>query len=102
MDSLWTDSTDLHLARKRYLTTSDIQEMLKNPALEFVIADVGHPLQWINSDQVFDCWKNELKPRLVNDPSRFEPEQFPGNYAYLASEWSGEYSMAVILWEKYH
>jgi hypothetical protein len=102
LSKLWTDEGDIDAERTRHLTDKNIQEILSASPVDFVIADIGLKLQWISLDQSFDFWKNELKPHLVNGMDGFQLDKFPGNYAYIASEWSGEHPTKIILLEKYH
>lgn len=102
LSKLWTDEGDIDAERTRQLTDKNIQEILSAAPVEFVIADVGLKLQWISLDQSFDFWKTELKPHLVNGMGGFQLDKFPGNYAYVASEWSGDNPKKIILLEKYH
>jgi hypothetical protein len=59
LTSLWTDNGDIVADRVRYLTIADIKEMLKKHPFEFVIADPGLKLIWINPGQCFDFWQSE-------------------------------------------
>lgn len=102
LSKLWTDEGDIDAERTRHLTDKNIQEILSASPVEFVIADVGLNLQWISLEKTFDFWKNELKPHLANGMGGFQLDKFPGNYAYVASEWSGDNLTKIILLEKYH
>jgi hypothetical protein len=78
-------------------------DLLRRCAVEFYVADVGHPLLRIDVTKCFDFWQNEVKAHLVDDPEcGFSLENFPGEYAYLASEWSGQIQTPIILLEKHH
>ena len=102
LTKLWTDKEYLFVKRDKYLSEENIRETLKKHPVEFVIADVGHKLKWISVDGSFDFWKTELKPHLVNDRDNIQLDNFPDNYAYVASEWIGEIETPIILLEKYH
>lgn len=102
LTNLWTDAENVIAKREKYLTASDIQEFLKKYPVEFVVADVGQKLNWISYDKSFDFWKKELKPHLANNINKIDLACFPGNYAYVASEWTGEIQTPIILLEKYH
>lgn len=88
--------------RKRYLTQENIKEILKQYTVEFVVADVGLKLEWVGIDKSFDFWKTELKPHLITDLDNIAIENFPNNYAYIASEWIVEIETPIILLEKCH
>ena len=77
--------------------------MVSHGPVEFLVADVGHPLKRIPIDKRFDFWKSEARPHLVNNPDEgFSIEDSPGGYAYLASEWSGQLQTPVVLLEMHH
>lgn len=102
LTSLWTD--DRHISAKRlgHLTLDQIRETLKKYPVEFVVADVGHKLKWISSDKSFEFWKSELIPHLAQDIGNIKLDNFIDNYAYVASEWTGDAKTRVILLEKHH
>ena len=102
MTFIWTDSENIIAKREKYLTADDIQEVLKNYPVEFVIANIGEKLKWISADQSFDFWKTEVKPHLADDINNIDLDDFMDNYAYVASEWSGGLGISIILLEKYH
>jgi len=99
---LWKDEEDVVAKRSRYLTTENIKQVLKEFPVEFVIADIGCKLQWIGLDASFDFWKTELRSHLINDRDNIDLDQFPDNYAYVASQWFGECQNMIILLEKHH
>jgi len=100
---LWDATGDVEATRERFLTRDLLHEMLRSYPVEFVIADVGHPLRHVEVARCYEFWKSEVVRHLVNDPQAgFRPEEFPGEYAYCASEWSGELQTPIVLLEKYH
>ncbi len=86
----------------RYMTGESIRDLLKKFPVQFVIADVGYKLHWISLDRSFDFWKHELKSHLANGFEYLQLDQFPDNYAYIASEWLGDFKSPIILLEKHH
>ena len=102
LTNLWTDNEDIYAEREKHLTADNIQETLKNYPVEFVVADVGQKLKWISYDKSLDFWKSEVKQHLANDITNIKLDNFPGNYAYIASEWIGEIQTPIILLEKHH
>ena len=100
---LWDDDGPIAARRKRYLTLEDVRSMLCQYAVEFVVAEVGTPLKWIPVHKCFDFWRSEVKSHLVTNPDEgFLLEDFPNEYAYVASEWSGELQTPVVVLEMYH
>ncbi len=103
LDRLWDQKGDLEATRKRWLSMTSLRELLQNGRVTFYIADCGHPLQRVDESDCFEFWKTEVNPHLVNDPNaKFSLEDYPGEYAYLASEWSGESETPIVLLEKHH
>ena len=78
-----------------------IRNLLKTGATRFVVADVGAPLRWLPEAECFDFWKDEVRPHLAEPDQRVHLDQFPGEYAYFASQWD-DGSGAIILLSKTH
>jgi hypothetical protein len=72
--------------RQHRLTPDDLQQMLRRGRVEFVTADVGSRLRWVDPNDCFRFWKDEVKPHLA-DTDRFYLEQYPSGYCYTASQW---------------
>ena len=90
-------------SRIRMLKRTEIAELLRTGAIEFVVADVGRPLDWIDPHDCFSFWKNEVKSHLADAGSQIEPENFPGAYCYAASQWvCEEIARPIVLLERYH
>ncbi|MFM2386650.1 MAG: hypothetical protein RL660_1407 [Bacteroidota bacterium] len=102
LTKLWNDSGDVIADRVRHLTTDEIQGILKSHTVQFVVADVGAALKWIDIHNTFEFWKAEIKPHLADDYNKVKLENFIGNYAFVASEWAGDIEVPIILLEKHH
>ena len=78
--------------------------MLTLATIQFVVANVGEPLRWISIDNRFTFWKDEVKPRVAPaDAERFFLEDFPGEYCYVATEWTRSVAgPTVVLLECLH
>ena len=87
--------------RSRYIHTDDIAERLRSGNYVFIIADVGAPLQLIKGNPIFDLWKR-IKANIVIDVDAFSLDDYPGGFAFIASEWNSDPDQRVILLEKYH
>ena len=59
-ESLWTDEEQLATARERYLTPTELAEMLKAHPVEFFVADPGAPLKRISVDKCYEFWESEV------------------------------------------
>ena len=56
-----------------------------------------------NYENCFEFWKSEIKPHLIVNPAEgFSVDDYPGEYAYIASEWIGDSKSPIVLLEMYH
>ena len=91
----------LNYKRGRNLLVSDIKEALRLGNAEFIIVDIGKPLERIASSSVYDFWKEEKEN--IADDERIYLEDYPGEYFYSATEWtSNDNDKRIILLEKNH
>src|SRR5262249_48646725 len=82
---------DIQAHGERFLSKEAVRDILGRSPVEFVVADVGRPLKHVEDGKCYDFWKSEAEAHIVTDPdSGFRLEDFPGGYAYVASEWSGQ------------
>jgi len=102
LENIWTSEKELTSKRVRYLSKDDIKELLEEGQVNFIIANCGDKLAWISTSQCFDFWKTEVQQHLAPDVDEIYLENFPDNYAYIASEWTFDDSTPIILLEKYH
>jgi hypothetical protein len=102
---LWDMAGVLQHKRGPVLGVLEIVELLRGPELRVAVADVGRPLRWMAGDELLDFWKNDAKPRIVPPPrasAGFRLEDFPGNCAYIATEWKAESQPTVVVLECHH
>lgn len=103
LDRLWDDDGDIAAQRERYLSRPLLREMLRQHPVEFYVADIGRPLRRIDVESCYQFWKSEAAANVVDDPDAgFRLEDFPGQFAYVSSEWSGEIQTPIVLLEKQH
>ena len=102
LKTLWTDKEQLQASRGSYLTGLEVEQLLKSSAIQFVVADPGQKLKWVDIDDCFRFWKTEVSKHLANDFNKIELDAFPDNYAYLASRWTAENKAPIIVLEKCH
>src|SRR6185436_7199159 len=100
LTELWTDEGLIDAKRGRQLTTGDIKAILTE--VVFVVADVGQKLNWVNQDNTFDFWKNDLQKHFWEKGDKLNLDKFPGGYAYLATEWDDKGDKKIVLLEKFH
>lgn len=99
---LWTDEKALQAIRVRYLDRESIVALMKQAPVLFVLAEVGRKLRWINPDECYQFWKEEVQAHLADKPDKIRLEDFPGAYAYIASEWTSENQAPIVLLEVAH
>jgi hypothetical protein len=70
------------------LTANDIADILRTSGkVHFRVTDAFHcVVERIPLDRCFTFWKKEVKHRVIEEEG-FAREQWPGGYAYWASEW---------------
>ena len=100
--TLWKEKKDLNLTRELYLSKKAIVDLFKISPIEFVIADVGKDLNWITVENCFTFWKSEVVIHLADDLNEIFLDEFPENYAYVASLWKGGAQESIVLLEKFH
>ncbi len=100
--NLWNDSEEIYAKKTKTLNQKEIQEILKKYPVEFVVANIGEKLKWIEVYNCYEFWKTEPQNKIIDNPDKIELEEFKNHYGYLASEWIGEIQTPIILLEKYH
>ena len=102
LEILWTSETELESQRINYLTPTNIRDLLKQGEVYFIIADVGQKLLWIQPAECYEFWKSEVEKHVAINLDNINLEDFPGNYAYIASKWTSYAHIPVVLLEKIH
>jgi hypothetical protein len=99
---LWRDNGFISNSRGRSLTKNDITEFLRAGLVQFVVADVGTPFEWIQLQGCHQFWKDEVKPHLAAN-SRAVLDGLPGGYCYFACQWDTEVEeIPIVVLEKHH
>ena len=102
IQTLWNDAGTVPAVRYTYLSRSSIKDILRAGPIEFVVADVGIPLRWIEKEACFDFWKQSAEPHLAEPDEPISLDCFAGGLAYLASLWRRNDERALILLEAFH
>ena len=90
------------MARGISVTRQELRELLASGPVQFVVADVGLPLQWIATSECFSFWKKEVKPHLASS-RQTRLDEFPGGYCYFDSRWEGwEKAFPTVVLERHH
>jgi hypothetical protein len=86
---------------KRQLNKDEIIEIIKTQPIEFVIADIGLKLEWIDIQDCYNFWKQEISNNFAfEEPIHLD--NFNNNYCFWASKWKFQNEEIVILLEKLH
>jgi hypothetical protein len=102
LTELWRDDGFSTAERGRSLHREEVRQLLSTGPVQFVLADVGEPPQWIPLGQSFHFWKDEVKPHLADD-SRARLDEFVGGYCYFASQWEPRRTgVPIVVLEKHH
>lgn len=101
LQELWTDCGPIDATRGQCLNRDEIRQLLRSGPVQFVIADLGSPLQYIPVSQCFDYWKSELSTHVA-DTDVFSLDSFDGGYCYVASRWRTTEGPPLVLLEKHH
>ena len=97
---LWTEAGYIDAVRGRNLKVDDIKADL--PITQFVVADPGLKLKWIDHKETYTFWKDEVQKRVADNLNHIEARSFPENYSYIATEWTREADNKIVLLEKIH
>jgi hypothetical protein len=102
MQEIWNESGLVAASRSRELSAKDLQSILQQGSVSFVVADVGKALRWVPEAACFDFWKSEVQSRLAPPNGPVNLDSFPGGYSYFVSEWSSKKTAPIILLEMVH
>ncbi len=102
LEHVWgADDRDLRLERTRDLDADEVKMLLRKGLRQFVLVDVGQPLLWVEGQDVFEFWRNEVAERLAKPAAHNYLDDFPGGYCYHAEEWLGPDGHVVVV-TKWH
>jgi hypothetical protein len=101
LEELWDDHGRVEAEMVGPAGAERIKQLLRSGEMSFVIADVGKPLRWISEKDAASFWKTEVKDHLA-DGERAYLDDFPGGYAFFATEWRRLGGCAVIVLEVQH
>jgi hypothetical protein len=97
LHKLWNDRGVVSEKELRELNAADIAELLRVGKVQFVVANVGSPLNWVLVDECYRFWKSEVKNHLADAAANNYLEDFPGEYCYFASEWEAKGGEPIVL-----
>ena len=102
LDYLWADKEILDIKREKYLGQIDIQTLLKNGPVQFVIANLGDKLNWLSIQDCYTFYKANLRDHIINNADPIDLGSLKDNFGYLASLWTSMSDDPIILLEMFH
>jgi hypothetical protein len=102
VSALWNDTGELPAVRDSYLTRISLKSLLRAGPIQFVVADVGARLSWIEKEACFEFWKRVVEQHLADPNESISLDQFPSGLAYLASLWTQSNQPPIVLLEAIH
>ena len=104
LSEVWDAHGRVIAERLRVLAQEDLRQLMQGGAVRFAVANVGHPLRWISSEESQAFWKLEVRPHLVAEPDRpFDIYGFPEGYCYVATEWRASNGIqSLVVLEQHH
>lgn len=103
LTAIWNQGGDLDAERIRNLGVDDIKSMLQQGSVQFVVANVGSPIDWIHPKLSFNFWRRIAQVRIVSpDTAEFSPDDFPDGYCYSAALWRSQVAGDIIVLETHH
>jgi hypothetical protein len=99
---LFDESGSLPHQRGQFLGLKELRNLLSEDRVQFIVADVGCPLNWIPANECFEFFKCEVRPQLADADQPADLEDFPAAYCYFASRWLPQDGLPIVLLEKHH
>ncbi len=83
------------------LTAEGVRSLLRDGAVG-AIARLGFEIEWLEGRELFDWWKEEVRPRLWDPDDRPRLEDYPGERAWSATEWRRDDGRPIVCFEDWH
>lgn len=66
LEEVWgEDGFPISAEKLRSLQTQDVTNLLRVGPINFIVADIGMPLQWIDPTDCYQFWNKEIKAHLA-------------------------------------
>ena len=99
LSELWDSSGPVDGQLAEDLDEFEIKGLLEDGAT-LVVANVGHPFQWIAPQGRLWFFEHEVKPRLWREGLMLE--DCPGQYSYVARKWLSPSRGAIVVLDVLH
>ena len=102
LDELWGDDGPLEASRGAALDAGQVIGYLREGA-DGVMASIGAPLRWMRGARLYDWWKREAKPRLLDPAAQaWRLDELPDERGWLATAWTVGDSGHTLVFEQHH
>lgn len=103
VQNIWNDEGIVSTKNLRSLGDHDIETLLKQSMVHFAIFNLGLKPQWLELEECYEFWRNEVKPNLCSEKEEgCDLSDFPNGYMYFASEWESSSSYPIVVLSVYH
>jgi len=103
LDEVWDTSGVLALKGGDHLDRPVIESLLRAGKVRLVVADLGHPLEWVPKAKSRTLWRREVSERLVGPNQKAFLDDFNDAYFYRAQAWTDEGgTTTVVVLERHH
>ena len=103
LDEVWDATGALPLTGGEHLDRQAIEVLMRAGAVRLVVADLGHPLEWVPKAKSRSLWRREVSERLVGPNQKAFLDDFNDAYFYRAHAWVGEDgSVSTVVFERHH
>jgi hypothetical protein len=103
LDEVWDASGALPLTGGEHLDRPAIESLIRAGKVRMVVADLGHPLEWVPDGKRRSLWRREVSERLVGPNQKAFLDDFNDAYFYRAQAWVDESgTVSTIVFERHH
>ncbi len=103
IQEVWGPEGRLALRRGEELDRSAVEVLLRRDPVQFVVANIGSPLEWVPLAKSRQFWRGDAAERLLGPKETGRLDDFAGSYYYRAQSWLDEEgSVALVVLEMNH
>jgi len=103
LDEVWDESGALSLKPGDHLDRPAMESILRAGVARFVVADPGHPLEWVPKAKTRSLWRREVSERLLGPNQKAFIDDFNDAYFYRAHAWTDKDGIVTtVVLERHH
>jgi len=103
LEEVWSSDGVLPLHRGEDLDRSAVEVLLRRDPVQFLVADVGYPLEWVPLGDSRKFWRRDAAERLLGPKETGRLDDFTESYYYRAQAWTDDGGdVALVVLEKNH